>query len=97
MSIKGQSSENNSESLSQGEDYFSLLNDSLTEKWNTHETLQKQYSSKSNVRDTLNYLEDDVNHLGQEVISLRSHNCYLEAQIKVLEKEKEIHVSTHAK
>ena len=32
MSIKGQSSENNSESLSQGEDYFSLLNDSLTEK-----------------------------------------------------------------
>jgi hypothetical protein len=31
------------------------------------------------------------------VISLRSHNCYLEAQIKVLEKEKEIHVSTHAK
>jgi DNA repair exonuclease SbcCD ATPase subunit len=96
MSLKKQDSL--SDSLSQGEDYLSLLNDSVTEKWNTRDRNPHRHDKmKSEVKETLNYLEDDVKHLGNEVIALRSHNSYLEAQIKVLEKEKEMHVSSHAK
>ena len=98
MSRKEHSSLNCSDSLSQGEDYQSLLNDSLTEKYHTQEQSHNRiHSTKSEVKDTLNYLEEDVAHLGNEVITLRSNNCYLEAQLQVLQKEKEMHISAHAK
>ncbi|OMJ91868.1 hypothetical protein SteCoe_5547 [Stentor coeruleus] len=98
MSHKYNSSGDLSDSLSQGEAYQTLLNDSLTEKWQTNETSNhKSYITKTYAKDTLNYLEDDVNHLGQEVLNLRSQNCYLEAQVQVLEKEKEMHIASHAK
>ncbi|OMJ69730.1 hypothetical protein SteCoe_32472 [Stentor coeruleus] len=98
MSHKYKSSGDLSDSLSQGEAYLSLLNDSLTEKWQTNEISDhKSYIAKTYAKDTLNYLEDDVNHLGQEVLELRSQNCYLEAQVHVLEKEKEMHIASHAK
>ena len=98
MSRKDRSSLTCSDSLSQGEDYESLLNDSLTEKYHIQEqSRNKIHSAKSEVKDTLNYLEEDVNSLGNEVMNLRSNNCYLEAQLEVLQKEKEMHISSHAK
>lgn len=87
-----------SDSLSQGEDYLSLLNESSADYLKIHESSHKRgFSAKSEAKDTLNYLEDDVNHLGREVMNLRSANCYLEAQLQVLQKEKEMHISAHAK
>lgn len=99
MSLEGNSSVDLSESFSRGEDYSHLLNDSVGQSWQykLSRPSKKVPISKSSVKDTLNYLEEDVNHLGQEVLNLRSQNGFLEAQIQVLQTEKEMHVSAHAK
>lgn len=99
MSLEGNSSVDLSDSLSRGEDYSHLLNDSVGQSWHykSSKPIKKMPVSKSSVKDTLNYLEEDVNHLGQEVLNLRSQNGFLEAQIQVLQTEKEMHISAHAK
>ena len=101
MSIQEHSNISISESLSQGEDYSYLLNDSQSQNWKPSPPKSKrnykQPTENSYAKETLNYLEEDVNLIGEEVLKLRSHNCYLEAQIQVLEKEKEMHISAHAK
>lgn len=99
MSVEGNSSADLSESFSRGEDYSHLLNDSVGQNWQykSSKPSKKNLGSKNHVKDTLNYLEEDVNHLGQEVISLRSQNGFLEAQIQVLQTEKDMHISAHAK
>jgi hypothetical protein len=98
MSIQEHSNISISDSLSQGEDYSYLLNESPSQSWKFKQhKAQMTSTDRSSVKETLNYLEEDVNHLGEEVLKLRSQNCYLEAQIQVLEKEKEMHISAHAK